>query len=233
MIRDQPHNLTARAAPVAGHLEIHVEQSSRRHRFSSTSKQTDCDTEPMTTDYKFGIPEPEDREWIYGNVWADEETTGGGSRLVIAPSQAQTDMLAALLKDMTGPFWILYVLVIPRGRGGPRRYQSPEPQTESAVATFLHEFSGFLEKDGRHNVWIASESGSEMLIYDRHNVIYAYGPLNSWKLALRAKGFSELPEIRYPSPHSHHYHQSLDLEEERLLSHWDWHLTPLKKSDEE
>ena len=193
----------------------------------------DCDTEQMATDYKFGTPEPEDREWTYGDVWATEETTGGGSRLVIAPAQGQTDILAALLKDMTGPFWVLYVLVIHRGRGEPGRYQSPELQTEGAVGTFLHDFSGFLEKDGRHNVWIASESGSEMLIYDRHNVIYAYGPLTSWRLTLAANGFNEVPDIRFPSPHSHHYHQSLDPEEDRLLNYWDWHRTQLKRSDEE
>jgi len=100
----------------------------------------------METAYKFGTPEPENREWTYGDVWATEETTEGGSRLVIAPAQEQTEILAALLKDMTEPFWVLYVLVIPRGRGDPGRYQSPEPQTEGTVGTFLHEFSGFLQK---------------------------------------------------------------------------------------
>ncbi len=187
----------------------------------------------MATDYKFGTPEPEDREWTYGDVWATEGTTGGGSRLVIATARGQIEIVAALLKNMTGPFWVLYVLVIPRGRGEPGRYQSPELQPEGTVGTFLDEFSGFLEKDGRHNVWIASESGSEMLIYDRHNVIYAYGPLASWKAFRNARGFSEVPAIRFPSPHSHHYHQSLDPEEDRLLAYWDWHSTPLKKSDEE
>lgn len=86
------------------------------------SSDADCDAEPMATDCTFGTPEPEDREWTYGDVWATEETTGGGSRLVIAPAQGQAGILAALLKDMPGPFWVLYVLVIPRGRGEPGRY---------------------------------------------------------------------------------------------------------------
>jgi hypothetical protein len=191
-----------------------------------------CDTDSMATDYKFVTPEPEDQEWRYGNVWATEETTGGGNRLVIAPARGQIESLVALLKEMTGPFWLLYVLVIPRGNGELGRYQSPEPETEIVVETFLSEFSTFIEKDGRHNLWIASESGSEMLIYDRHNVIYAYGPLNAWRLTLAANGFSEVPDICFPSPHSHHYHQSLDLEEDRLMNYWDWFRTPLKKSDE-
>ncbi len=192
-----------------------------------------CNTDFMVTDYKFGTPEPEDREWSYGNVWAAERTNGGGSRLVIAPAHEQTELLASLLRNMTGPFWVLYVLAVSRGRGEPGRYQSPELLPEDAVGTFLKEFSGFIEKDGRHNVWIASDQGSEMLIYDRHNVIYAYGPLASWKPFLIASGLSEVPAVRFPSPHSHHYHQGLDPEEDRLLAYWDWHHTPLKESDEE
>jgi hypothetical protein len=187
----------------------------------------------MENNYKFGALELEDREWSYGNIWAKEETAGGGSRLVIAPAYGQTDLLASLLKNMTGPFWVLYVLVIPRGRGEPGRYQSPEPKPEGDVRIFLEQFSGFLERDGRHNVWIASASGSDMLIYDRHNVVYAYGDLASWKPSLIAGGLSEVPAIRFPSPHSHHYHQSLDPEEDRLLAYWDWHRTPLKESDED
>jgi hypothetical protein len=187
----------------------------------------------MATHYKLGICEPEDREWNYGNVWATEITRGGGNRLVIAPATGQINILEAFLEAMTGPLWMLYVLVVPRGQGEPGRYQSPEPQSEGSIRTFLQEFSDFLQKDGRHNVWIASESGSEMLIYDRHNVIYGYGPLSSWRHALAAKGFSEVPNVFFPSPHSHHYHPSFDLEEERLLSYWDWQRTPLTQSDQD
>lgn len=202
-------------------------------KWSGLHTDTGCDTEPMAIAYKFGKSEPEEQEWTYENVWAGEETTGGGSRLVIAPSHEQANVLAALLKKMTGPFWVLYVLVVPRGRAEAGRYQSPEPQTDSAVSTLLNQFSGFLEKDGRHNLWIASESGPEMLIYDRHNVIYAYGPLAAFRHALSAMEFNEVAKIRFPSPHSHHYHQSLDSEEDRLLEYWNWHPTPLKESDQE
>ena len=80
-----------------------------------------CILGSMATDYKFGTPEPEDRKWIYRDVWATEETTGGGSRLVIAPAQGQTDLLAAFLQDMTGPFWVLYVLVILSRERGARQ----------------------------------------------------------------------------------------------------------------
>lgn len=187
----------------------------------------------MEIAYKFGTAVPEDQEWTYENVWAAEATTGGGSRLVIGPSHEQAAILATLLNEMTGPFWVLYVLVVPRGRAEAGRYQSTEPQTHDAVRTLLNQFSGFLQKDGRHNLWIASESGPEMLIYDRHNVVYAYGPLAAFTHALSAMEFNEVAKIRFPSPHSHHYHQSFDSEEDRLLKYWDWHRTTLKDSDHE
>jgi hypothetical protein len=94
------------------------------------------DTQLMATDYKFGSPEPEYREWAYGNAWATEETTGGGNRLVIAPAHRQTEMLDALLKEMTGPFWLLYILVIPRGRAESGRYQSPETANPGSGGSF-------------------------------------------------------------------------------------------------
>lgn len=187
----------------------------------------------METTYKFGKLEPEDQECKYDNVWATEETTGGSGRLVIASSGDQINLLTALLNAIRDPFWVVYVLVVPRGRGEQGRYQSAGTQSKSAVEAFLKQFSSFLEKDGRHNLWIASESGSEMLVYDRHNVIYAYGPLGTFKLILAEIGLKEVPSVRLPSPHSHHYHQSLDTEEDRLLRYWSWSRTPLKQSDEE
>jgi len=68
---------------------------------------------------------------------------------------------------------------------------------------------------------------------DRHNVIYAYGPLDRWRPILAADGFQGVPDISFPSPHSHHYHESLDTEEERMLDYWDWQRTALKGPDEE
>ncbi len=86
-----------------------------------------------------------------------------------------------LLEAMSGPFWLLYVLVVNRDDSELGRYQCSEPQTQEDVEAFLKDFQAFLEKDGRHHLWIASASSSEMLIYDRHNVIYAYGSLSEWR----------------------------------------------------
>ena len=182
--------------------------------------------------YKFGTPYPEDQEWLYPNLWATEDTSDGGSRTVIAPTHQQVKLIIKLLQAMTGPFWVLYVLVIPRGGGEAGRYQSPAPQVAEDVAALLTDFTEFLEKDGRHNIWVASATTSQMLIYDRHNVIYAYGDLNIWQPILAAADLSEASTVRFPDPHSHHYHQAFDAEEQRVAGHWDWHRTPLLQSDE-
>jgi hypothetical protein len=187
----------------------------------------------MDVRYKFGTPYPEEHAWEYPNVWANQETTGGGSRLVIAPAGNQIDLLVRLTQAMSGPLWLLYVLVVPRGKGESGRYQIPDPQDGEMIRSLLRDFKSFLELDGRHNVWIASESGLEQLIYDRHNVIYAYGPASKWHPTLSQAGLSEVASISFPSPHSHHYHATLDGEEQRILASQDWHHTPLTSSDEE
>jgi hypothetical protein len=186
----------------------------------------------MDNRYKFGTPHPEDHAWEYSNVWAKQETTGGGSRLVIAPAANQIDILVRLTGVLSGPLWLLYVLVVPRGGGEPGRYQIPDPQDGEVIRSVLKEFKPFLELDGRHNVWIASESGSEQLIYDRHNVNYAYGPESKWHPILSQAGLTEAASISLPFPHSHHYHQSFDGEEQRILASQDWRHTPLQSSDE-
>ena len=183
--------------------------------------------------YKFGTPDPEDRQFTYPNVWATEKTSGGGSRLVVAAETDQVECLIRLLDAMSEPFWLLYVLVVNRGGNELGRYQSPAPQTKKDAEAFLKDFQRFLEKDGRHSLWIASASSPEMLIYDRHNVIYAYGSPGQWQPTLSEMQFSEVPFVRFPSPHSHHYHQSMDDEERRMVGHWDWNRTPLMPSDEE
>jgi hypothetical protein len=101
-----------------------------------TQVSCDCDTSSMESCYKFGTPSPEDRQFEYPNVWAAEKTSDGGNRLVIAPAIAQVELLIRLLEAMSGPFWLLYVLVISRGASELGRYQSPEPQTREDTGEF-------------------------------------------------------------------------------------------------
>jgi hypothetical protein len=182
--------------------------------------------------YKFGDGMPDDQPWTYQNVWAVEELSGA-QRLVIAPRSGHASILEQLIEIMPEPMWLLYVLVVPRGEGDAGRYQSSESQTREQVLRFLGEFQIFLETDGRQNLWIRSESNSAMLIFDRHDLIYGYGPITEWKETLKQMGLIEVPSasIKIPDPHSHHYHASLDAEERRLLAYLEWHQTPLRDQD--
>ena len=72
-----------------------------------------------------------------------------------------------------------------------------------------------------------------MLVYDNHNLIYAYGQLQEWSTILTRAGLKEVaPElVVIPYPHSHHYHDAFDSDAARLLSSLDWDRTPLREQD--
>jgi hypothetical protein len=182
--------------------------------------------------YKFGFLNPDDQPYQYPNAWAIEETSAG-SRLAIAPASDQVDLLIRLIEAMPEPFGVLYLLVVPRGGGEPGRYQSPEPQTRDSVERFLRKFRTFLENDGRHHLWIASVSSPAMLVFDRHNLIYGYGPLEEFETILSEIGLGKSPSVQLPSPHVHHYNEHFDKDEHMVLVHWRWLRTPLRDVDDD
>lgn len=171
----------------------------------------------------------------YANVWAREVLSDGSTRLVVAPSGQHMDCLLSLTDCLSEPFFILYVLVVPRGEALPGRYQSPSLTREEAHE-FLQTFRGFLEGDGRAHLWVASvdppNPPSGTLIYDRHDLIYAYGPADSYVQALTRMGLDQAEEVRIPSPHSHHYNSEFDADARRLHEHFDWLWSELRESDE-
>jgi hypothetical protein len=73
-----------------------------------------------------------------------------------------------------------------------------------------------------------------MLVYDRHNLIYAYGPLPEFVAILMRQGLTEVQpdSIVVPDPHSHHYHPVFDSDAERLLNSLEWKRSPLPEQDE-
>ena len=78
---------------------------------------------------------------------------------------------------MPEPFFVLYVLVVSRKEENETaRYQSGEV-SRAEVQAFLERFEDYLENDGRHHIWIHSPESSATLVYDNHDVIYCYGPL--------------------------------------------------------
>jgi hypothetical protein len=183
--------------------------------------------------FKFGrlLTNGDDVEHQYDDVYEWERTTGP-SRLVVAPRTSHIDLLQALGACWRGPYWVLYVLSVPREEAAAGRYQIPEPIGSQELGTFLTRYRAFFEGDARHALWIASAAGEGTLVYDRHNVLYAYGPLEQFEDVLTARGITRGSTV-FPIPHSHHYHPEFDLAEARLLSEYEWIHSPLRPDDED
>ena len=184
----------------------------------------------MEAIYKFGWIPNEHRSYEYADIFAVEKTSGP-ERLVIAPSANHVSILIDLLEVMPEPFGILYVLVVPRGGSEAGRYQTANPVSREQAEKFLKRFREFFEYDGRHDIWVASMSGPDQLVYDRHNVIYAYGPLPEFENLLSGRGLAKVESVRFPSPHTHNYHAAFDQDGRDVLHHWDWRRSPFHESE--
>lgn len=172
-------------------------------------------------------------EWVphhYNDSWDIEQTTGP-QRLIIGPSSDGVNFLIKLTRILPEPFGILYLLLVSRTGNQPARYQCPHPCSRSDMESFLLEFRDYFESDGRHHIWVTSLPDSSTLVYDHHNVIYAYGPLNKFTEILKSSGFHK-NSICFPAPHSHNYNPENDDAEKRVVQHWAWLQSPLLPDDD-
>jgi hypothetical protein len=181
--------------------------------------------------HKFGwFPDGvNDEPYVHPNSWAKEKTSGP-DRLVIAPRSNQVELILKLASRLAEQLLLLYVLVVPREGSTPGRNQS-EPISLEKLDSFLRQYLSFFEGDARHNIWIRS-SDNGMLVFDRHNVIYAYGPLDKFTSTLVASGLTEIENIRFPAPHTHHYQAEFDDSERLILEEQSWIRSPLCQGDE-
>lgn len=190
-------------------------------------------SETNKTLYKFGyLKSGNSAQFVYPNTFAVQKTTGG-DRLVIAPSAHQITLLSDLTRVLPEPFGILYVLLVPREQTNqPGRYESPEPSSRSELESFLTKFETYFESDGRHHIWVMSLPISSTLVYDNHNVIYAYGPLEKFRQIAVKHGLLE-KDIQIPFPHTHNYNVESDKHEQEIMAYWNWKHFPLAESDDD
>lgn len=184
--------------------------------------------------YRFGTPGPQEQRFAYGKVFA-RELRKDTPLLRIAADKNQIEMLKLLLENMQEPFWLLYVLLVPRADDGSSgRYQSEAFFTKSEVRDFLEKFHLFLESDGRQSLWIKSSDSPDLLVYDQHNLIFAYGPIEQWEQRLNSLGWKEVADedLRIPTPHMHRYHALFDDDARRILKEFLWVHSPLRESDD-
>jgi hypothetical protein len=66
-----------------------------------------------------------------------------------------------------------------------------------------------------------SQDGDATIVLDRHNLIYAYGPLQAFEAVLKTLGVREGESPAAPAPHRHHYHQEWNQTEEEILRQFD------------
>jgi hypothetical protein len=89
------------------------------------------------------------------------------------------------------------------------------------------------EQDGRHNIWIHSPGENATIVYDRHQIVYAYGPIELFKSVLIKNGFKEAQSLgqHVSVPHEHYYHPEFDEEEVSIIKSFDWRKSPLREQD--
>lgn len=173
-------------------------------------------------------------EWLphsYAPIFTTEVTSAQTQRLVAGVPGGDVSVLRKLAECFAPPLFVLYVLHTPRGEGHPGRYQSPSLEFGELHA-FISRFASFVAGDARFDLWVHSPSTKGTLVWDRHNLMYGYGPIECFRHALCGLGFSEgKPTV--PRPHMHHYRQELDADATSILSAYSWQYSPLRSEDEQ
>lgn len=177
---------------------------------------------------------------LKGDIWVEhsyppifqlELTNGKPRRLRIGVPVGDPIVIRRLVSKISAPFLLLYILHTPRGEGESGRYQSSDLDYAELDA-FLTRYGKFLSGDARHDLWIHSPDSNATVVWDRHNMAFAYGPLEQFTQELRSLGFQEgVPEV--PAPHQHHYRQEFDTDAGSILSALNWMRTPLRPEDEQ
>lgn len=151
------------------------------------------------------------------------------NRISIAWPPEKIDLFVALLNLLQEPLHILYVLHTSRGEAEVGRYQSPA-LNKVEVSELIFEYASFFSKDSRFDLWFYSPTQKFTLVWDRHNLVYVYGPLDETEELVSKNGFNAgHPRINFD--HQHHYRQEFDAASKSLLDKYHWVYSPLKASD--
>jgi hypothetical protein len=168
-------------------------------------------------------------EYCYPAVFRMPRSEQDSQRLVAGVPWGNPRIFGKLVEVMDPPFYLLYVLHTSRGEGEPGRYQSP-PMGGQEVQQFLADFREFLSGDARFDLWAHSPADNATVIWDRHNQVFAYGPLVRFENALRDLGFRAGDPI-IPMPHEHHYRAGFDHLAKQVLETLEWQYSPLLEED--
>jgi hypothetical protein len=177
--------------------------------------------------YKIGTADESGgmREFHYPDHFSLQEISGM-KRLVVGPSTDHVGLILEFSDFLSEPFRILYVLVEPVGvkEEDMGRFELENQLSREDMRAFFERFRDFFEADARHHVWLASPTGT--IVYDQHNVLYAYGPVLDFEKVLLARGLTP-GDVAFPFPHLHRFHPDMDPMLNQLLQEYEWRWYPL------
>jgi len=184
--------------------------------------------------FKFGILKNGNPvEFKYKNEYTAEKIDEV-IRFIVTSNDNYIDLMLDLIKDEDDcDYSILYILVVPRCDNKEGRYEIEKSIKWTELKAFCDKYKNFLQKDGRHNFWIVNHNTGDLIVYDRHNVLYVYENLIYKMKILEDHGYKNVKKIFFPHPHSHHYNEENDKFENDLIKTNKWIFSPLQEGDEE
>lgn len=155
----------------------------------------------------------------------EKQTTKSGTTRICAMVTKDTQaVFKELSLSMEEPYFLVYVLHTTRGEGDCGRYQSPE-LSKAEFVQFLHKFREYFWSDARFDIWAYSPGEKSTIVWDRHNMLYAYGPIPRFESVLANLGY-EAGRPMIPAPHEHHYRKEFDAAACSVLNYFDWIYIP-------
>jgi hypothetical protein len=165
-----------------------------------------------------------ENQWVAYNHPPVFELT---DRIIAGVPGGDPSIFIRMVECLEPPYYLLYVLHIPTGEGLPGRYQSPAISLNE-VRNFLSHFAPYFAGDGRFDLWAHSPSDKATVVWDRHNRMFCYGPLERYAEKLVSMGFGAgHPTI--PAPHEHCYRFHIAAQE--ILGAFNWSYSPLRPED--
>jgi hypothetical protein len=157
------------------------------------------------------------------------EKTHGIERVLIGPRGGHRFLVEMLAATIGPPYKVLYVLHTSRTGARLARYESPVLEPDE-LRTFLARYGDFIAQDSRHDLWVAARGGAGTIVWDRHDLVYAYGPLDAYVSILEQGGLREgWPNTNLS--HAHYYHAEWDDTERSILREFEWIVSPLHPED--
>lgn len=186
----------------------------------------------LRNDYAGSFP-PKEENYLperCGNIYSHQKGQGIERLYVGVAEKQHKELILALAKLFSPPYFFLYVLHTSRCGNELARYQSP-PLEYDSVVDFFRRFEDFIAGDSRHDLWLASPGDKVTIVWDRHDVLFMYGPLDKIEPFLESRGFSKGMPLIAVSPHIHFYRPEYDQEERDILKYFSWRKSPLQDID--